>query len=225
MKQYAYVLEFNQQRSVDPDLINQALDYAWRYTPSKNQFMNYSVHVIGPSQNQLRELLYYKVLEQQMRANGENFASIKKYDKYCEKNRIVPNFRNIKSAPYVLIYTQRVVTKHNPVHERLIKKGIVFEQTFDKGTKKYSSANKTARVEAGMFSANFSTKILDLGLDVSYVACMPTELEYWQEDEWSFINHSPLFIQLAGYGLRYKKDDVPPEKDRKPNFEDVVNML
>lgn len=225
MKQYKYVIEFNKNKNVQPDMMKQVLDYAWRYTPSKNQFMNYSVHVIGPSQSKLRELLYYKVLEQQMRANGENFKSLKEYDKHCDDNNIAPNFRNIRNAPYILIYTQRAVTKTNPHHEKCMKSGVVYEQTFEKGTKKYTAANGTARVEAGMFSANLSTIALNIGLDVSYVGCMPSDLKYWQEDEWSFITDSPLFIQLVGYGKRYKKDVLDPRTDRKPDFEDVVNIL
>jgi len=224
MKNYSYVLEFS-NKTVSKDLIVKALKYAWQYTPSKNNFMNYSVHVIGPENKNLRQSLYYKCLEQQMKANNQKAANLDDYDKYLHDKNQIPNFKNILSAPYIIIYTQRVCKSLNRLQELNVKNGMVFEQTYEKGTRKYDSANKNSRVEVGMFSANFSSKCLKLGIDISYIACMPTELEAWQEPEWNFISHRPIIIQLAGYGEVYKKDVINPVIDLKPNFDEVVNIL
>tara|TARA_B100000282_G_scaffold68300_1_gene46126 strand:- start:4741 stop:5418 length:678 start_codon:yes stop_codon:yes gene_type:complete len=225
MKNYSYVLEFDTNLKVAPDLLNKALDYAWRYTPSKNNFMNYNVHVLGPNNENLRNSLYEKCLAQQMRSNNETFESLEEYDEYLDRENLTPNFRNIKGAPYIMIYTQRTVTKTNPFQKYLMKSGMVYEQTFEKGTRKYEAANGSARIEVGMFSANFSTKALKLGLAVSYIGCMPTDLIYWQEKEWNFIKDKPMFIQLVGYGKKYKRDEINPQWDLKPDFTDVVNIL
>lgn len=224
MENYKYVFEFD-DKEVDPNLIDSALNYAWKVTPSKNNFMNYSVHVIGPDNYKLKKLLYNKCLEQQMFSSGENFDSLDEYEMYCEKQKITPLFKNILSAPYVLIYTQRVETLFNKSQQVNIEKGIVFEQTFPIGTKKYNGANKTARLEVGMFSANLSNQCLQAGLDVSYIGCMPSELEKWQEEEWSFITDIPIIIQLIGYGKIYKKDIFLPQYDLKPDFERIVNFV
>ena len=225
MEKYSYVLEFSKEK-VNKNLIDTALQYAWKYTPSKNNFMNYNVHVLGPSQEYLRQSLYYKCLANQSDCNEQGFENnLKEYDKYLDRIGAIPNFRNILSAPYILIYTQRVSEDLNGVQKENVDKGVVFEQTFAKGTKKYFNAHGIARFEAGMFSVNFSTECLKLGLDVSYIGCMPLELDKWSEPEWSFINDKPIIIQLAGRGKLYKKDVVDPAQDKKPNFKDVVNIL
>jgi hypothetical protein len=224
MKNYNYVLDFKPD-VVDEALINSALDYAWRHTPSKNNFMNYSVHVIGPSHNSLKHSLYDVCLAKQMSANNENFKTLKEYNRHLDSIDAKPNFRNITSAPYVLIYTQRVETKYNLLQQQNINKGMVFEQTFQRGTKKHRNANNVSKLECGMFSVNFASKCLENGIDVSYVGCLPLELEAWQEPEWSFITDTPILIQLAGHGKTYKKDVCPPEIDLKPDFERVVNVL
>lgn len=212
-------------KPVSKYILNSSLDYAWRYTPSKNNFMNYNVHVLGPKQNYLKESLYNKCLQQQMDTNGKKFESLSVYDKYLNDNNMSPNFRNLLSASYILIYTQRVVKATNAFQQKNISKGIVYEQMFDRGTDKHRAANKLARFEAGMFSANFATRCLLLGADVSYIGCMPTELEKWSENEWSFITDTPIIIQLVGHGKVYKKDVCNPLDDKKPEFDEVVKVL
>ena len=225
MKNYSYVLGFS-KKEVDKNLIDTALNYAWKNTPSKNNFMNYNVHVLGPKNKDLRKSLYYKCLANQSDCNKEGFQNnLEEYDKYLDLVGLVPNFRNILSAPYIIIYTQRVSEVVNSVQQVNVDKGVVFEQTFDKGTKKYHNAHGIARFESGMFSANLSNKCLELGLDVSYIGCMPLEESKWSEPEWSFIKDKPIMIQLIGYGKLYKKDKIDPSTDLKPPFEKVVNIL
>lgn len=224
MKKYKYVLQF-EDTPVSKNILQSSLDYAWRYTPSKNNFMNYNVHVLGPKQSHLKKSLYDKCLQQQMNSNGESFESLSVYDKYLDDNNVSPNFRNLLSASYILIYTQRVVRSTNVLQQTNISKGMVYEQMFKKGTKKHEVANKLARFEVGMFSANFATRCLSLGADVSYIGCMPTVLEKWSEDEWSFITDPPIIIQLVGHGKVYKKDVFNPSDDKKPEFDEVVKVL
>jgi hypothetical protein len=227
MKNYKYVLEWTSNLP-DEKIINDCLDYAWRYTPSKNNFMNYNVHVLGPKQSHLRELLYYKCLSNQSRANGKkitNLALLKKYEKHLLKIDLVPQFWNVKHAPYILIYTYRVATELNKAQAINMSKGIVYEQTFTRGTKKFEKAKPMAQFEAGMFAANFATRCLENNIDTSFVACIPGSLDDWSEPEWAFIKESPFIVQLAGHGQIYKKDKVDPISDLKPNFKRVVNIL
>ena len=136
-----------------------------------------------------------------------------------------PNFTNILSAPYILFYTQRVENSLNTLQQTLINEGMVYEQTFPQASKKYFSAGQTARIEIGMFSTNFSTKCLDVGLDISYISCFPSHFEEWKQAEWHFITHNPLLIQLVGYGKIYRKDIIDSTKDRKPSYERIVNKV
>jgi len=229
MKNYQYVLEFKKEHP-EPLLIKNILNYAWKNTPSKNNFMNYSVHVIKPSSKDLRLKIFYKCLEKQSKSNGNHIQGLKKlqeYESHLKEIKAEPLFRNVKSAPYIIIYTQRVVDKStmNSIQQQNTDKGMVYEQTFDQGTKKFQAATHLARLEIGMFANNFANKCLTHNVDVSYIACMPSELEYWSEPEFSFIKHKPLLIQLAGYGDVYRRDFLSPEEDRKPQFEEVVNLL
>jgi hypothetical protein len=226
MKNYKYVLEWTDDLP-DEKIINDCLDYAWRYTPSKNNFMNYNVHVLGPKQSHLRELLYYKCLSNQSKANGKKITNsklLKKYEKHLLKIDQKPQFWNVKHAPYVLIYTRRVATELNKTQKISMSKGIVYEQTFSVGTKKYEKANPIAQFEAGMFAANFSSKCLENNIDTSFIACIPSSLDDWTESEWDFIKETPFLVQLAGFGDMYKRD-VNKIPDLKPNFEKVVNVL
>ena len=75
MKNYSYVLRFS-KKEVDKNLIDTALNYAWKNTPSKNNFMNYNVHVLGPKNKDLRKSLYYKCLANQYDCNKEGFEII-----------------------------------------------------------------------------------------------------------------------------------------------------
>lgn len=224
MRNYKYVYQFKDKK-VEPLIIKKALDYSWRYTPSKNNFMNYNVHVLGPNQSDLRESLYYKCLANQHRANDSKFTNLIEYDNYLTEINLRPAFRNILTAPYILIYTQRVETQLNEHQQYNMSKGIVFEQIFAPGTKKHHAAKQNATMESGMFSINFGTKCLEHGVDICYIGCMPRDLKDWSEPEWSFITDSPIVIQLAGYGDKYKKDVIDPDTDLKPDFERVVNIL
>jgi|14BtaG_2_1085337.scaffolds.fasta_scaffold35374_2 hypothetical protein len=226
MKNYKYVLEWTDNLP-DEKIIYDCLDYAWRYTPSKNNFMNYNVHVLGPNQWHLRELLYYKCLSNQSKANGNKITKpklLKKYETHLLKINQKPQFWNVKYAPYVLIYTHRVVTELNQKQKMNISQGMIYEQTFPVGTKKYEKARLTAQFEAGMFAANFSSKCLENNIDTSFIACIPTSLDEWSEPEWDFVNEQPFLLQLAGFGDMYKRD-TSTLSDLKPNFEKVVNVL
>lgn len=228
MKNYRYVLGWSKQE-VDNKIIQDSLDYAWRYTPSKNNFMNYSVFVLDPSKKELKESIYYKCLKQQAKSNGQEIHTqeeLNNYEKWLFANDLVPQFLNIKETPYLLLYTHRVSKEINSYQKSNIEKGVVYEQTFPPGTRKYDAACQLSRIEIGMFAANFATKCLENNIDTSFTLCMPCELEYWSEPEWNFITDQPALIQLAGYGEKYRRPSVvAPDVDLKPNFDSVVKII
>jgi len=226
MKNYRYVLKFKDTHVGRK--IKNCLDYAWRYTPSKNNFMNYSVFVLGPNEHERKQLIYDKCLRQQSTANGNPISTIddlRKYEKKLEESDKIPFFASIKSAPYVLIYTHRVADKINSYQQENMDNGNVYEQTFPQGTDKYHAASLLSRIEIGMFAANFSNKCFENQIDVSFILCMPTELEAWTEPEWDFITDSPVLIQLAGRGESFRRDFIDENTDLKPNFGEIVKFL
>lgn len=228
MKNYKHVLGWSKEK-VDDKIIQECLDYAWRYTPSKNNFMNYSVFVLGQNQKELKRSIYYKCLKQQANSNGQEIHTQKElveYEEYLEEIKMPPQFLNIKEVPYLLLYTHRVSKEINNYQKNNIENGVVYEQTFPPGTKKYNAASRLSRIEMGLFAANFATKCLENNIDTSFTLCMPCELEYWSEPEWNFITDQPALIQLAGYGERYRRPSVvAPDEDLKPNFDSIVKII
>lgn len=227
MKKYKYVSRWS-DKIVDESKIKDSLDFAWRYTPSKNNFMNYNVFVLGPNESKLKELLYYKCLESQSRANGFHITgleNLKQYEQELLEEDLTPNFLNVKDAPYILLYTHRIEDQLNDFQKRNVEMGMVFEQTFPVGTTKYHAAKQNAKLEIGMFSANFATKCLEHDIDVSYVGCMPTDLKLWKEPEWSFITYQPVLLQLAGHGKVYRRSTLQGFSDLKPEFDRVVKFV
>lgn len=224
MKNYKYVLDF-QPKVPNKKIMLNCLEYAWRHTPSKNNFMNYNVYVLGPDQLDRKLNLYYKCLENQSRSNGNHVTgrnALEEYESKLIKDKLVPYFINIKSAPYVILYTQRTETQLNNWQKSRIEKGMIYEQTFAKGHEKYSNATGNARLEIGMFANNLANKCLKHNIDTSYVACV---LREWNESEWHFLDDVPLLIQCIGYGDIYRRDGLAPGEDLKPNFDRVVKLI
>jgi len=224
MKNYKYVLEF-EPKIPNKKVILHCLDHAWRHTPSKNNFMNYNVYVLGPDQLDRKLNLYYKCLENQSRSNGNHITgrnALEEYESKLIKDKLVPHFINIKSAPYVILYTQRIESQLNDFQKDQIKNGYVYEQTFAKGHEKYDAATGNATLEIGMFANNLANKCLKHNIDTSYVGCI---LREWNELEWQFLDDVPLLVQCLGYGDTYRRDYVKPGVDLKPDFDRVVKFI
>lgn len=223
---YRYVLAYD--TFFKTDVIEDALKQAWKTVPSKNNFMPYKVHVIGPDAVNVRELVYYKCLQKQFRTRGENpntIEEIKKLEKrHTKKYKTTAQFKNIRTAPYIIIFTQRVEDRPNAYQQENISKGYTYEQMMTEGPGK-EFAQSLAYLEIGMFSANFASVCLQNNIDISYTMCMPYDLSNWQEPEFSFLDSNPLLIMTAGLGEHYRRDRLPMDEDKKPEFERIVNIV
>ena len=54
-----YVLDYDTEAKIDNELIVDLLEKAWKVTPSKNNFMPYKVHVVGPEHRKLKESIFF----------------------------------------------------------------------------------------------------------------------------------------------------------------------
>jgi|AntAceMinimDraft_12_1070368.scaffolds.fasta_scaffold106247_2 glutaredoxin len=234
MKNYRYVIEYYSQNNDETNtIVKEALNNAWLNTPSKNNFMNYKVHVLGPDKQALKEMLYWKSLQQETKANNKpkTGEELKKYEKekYIDHN-ILPQFNNLRTAPYVFIFTTRVCKEINKWQQHLVKNGYVYEQMATSGDRR-EAASKSARIEIGMFAANFSSEILEKGLDVSFTLCLPGNKTKYLEPEFSFLDEHPIFFMTAGKGKTYRRDRIPAatssdgRADPKPDFDKIVNIV
>ena len=228
MNKYRYILKYDKTAKINEETIYQALHDAWKNTPSKNNFMPYKVHVINTYSQKTKELIYYKCLENETRANGNHITDLDKLKEYEKREYTdtgnVPNFANIKTASAILIFTQRVETKPNDYQLELVNHGYVYEQMAKSGPKK-DAARSLAYLEIGMFSSNFANACLAQGIDISYTACFPNDKKYWPEPEFKFLDMNPLLIMTIGHGLKYRRDTFWKDFDLKPNFERIINIV
>lgn len=225
MKNYRYVLEYDDTASIDPKHIDEALNYAWQVTPSKQNFMPYKVHVLTPEAEVHKQILYNKALTQQARGSGikiKDIKSLQKYDDQLKKDDMQPFFRNLKTAPYVFIFAQRVEDQPNSYQQKNIDYGLTYCQT-ERGDPGHRYGKDIARIEIGMFSANFASHLLVNGIDVSFTQCFPGELRTWTEQEFNFLSDDVLLIMTAGKGKLYRRDLDSQDGDLKPAFERIVS--
>jgi len=224
MENYKYVLEYNTSSFIDSDYIDDALKYAWKATPSKQNFMPYKVHVLSPEAKIHKQILYNKALKQQAKTSGvkiKNAKALQKYDERLKNDDKQPFFRNLKTAPYVFIFAQRVEDQPNKVQQDNINYGRTYCQT-DHSDPGHTQGKAIARIEIGMFSANLATYLLANEIDVSFTQCFPGDIETWSEKEFDFLDDNVLLIMTAGKGKLYRRDLKSQELDFKPNFERII---
>jgi hypothetical protein len=235
MHKYQYVMKYDTEKLPDPFLIKQSLYEAWASTPSKQQFMPYNIFVLGPDDKKVKEMIYYKALVQEYKTNFKKWdvdeSDPVALEKEFLKHRSPPQYLNYKTAPYILICTQRVEDQVNPFNELQQSNGFNFEQTtreWQKDPKRKNRAQGLAMIEIGMFTQAFSNLCLKHNIDVSHTRCLPTTMDFWSEPEFSFLENPPQLIMSAGFGKAYRRDyypDLTHGMDYRPDFERIVKFI
>lgn len=224
-KNYKYALEYNTTHRIDLEFILNAFKAAWLETPSKNNFMPYRVHVLGPEFVKEKEEIYWLCLGNETKANGNIITDRDQLKQYQERMYSIKpaSYYNIINAPYVLIFTQRIEDKPNQFQQSLINNGYVYEQMARYGPKK-ENAKKNAYIEIGMFSTNFASICLNNEIDVSHTLCFPGDKKDWPQKHFSFLDSHPILIMTVGKGKIYRtaRDQAI---DPKPDFDRIVNIV
>ena len=235
MHKFQYVMKYDTEKLPDPFIIKQSLYEAWCSTPSKQQFMPYNIFVLGPDDTKVKEMIYYKALVKEYETNFPKWDVDVKDPVAVEKvflsHRSWPQYLNYKTAPYILICTQRVEDQVNPFNKMQQSKGFNFEQTtreWQADPKRKNRAQGLAMIEIGMFTQAFSNLCLKHNIDVSHTRCLPTTMDFWSEPEFSFLENPPQLILSAGFGKKYRRDfypDLTHGMDYKPDFERIVKFI
>ena len=235
MHKYQYVMKYDTEKLPDPFIIKQSLYEAWSTTPSKQQFMPYNIFVLGPDDKKVKEMIYYKALVREYETNFPRWdVDVKDpvaVEKEFLKQRSAPQYLNYKTAPYILICTQRVEDQVNPFNKMQQSKGFNFEQTtseWQKDSKRKNRAQGLAMIEIGMFVQSFSNLCLKHNIDISHTRCLPTTMDFWSEPEFSFLENPPQLIISAGFGTAYRRDfypDLTHGIDYRPDFERIVKFI
>ena len=223
---YRYVKEYDTTKPIEKKVMVDILERAWKATPSKNNFMPYRVTVLGPEQENWKLILYNLCLEHERSFDSNNKQPLHEFfeERYA-KNNTLPQFHNIKSAPYTIIFSQRIADKFNPWQQQAIDNGRTFEQT---DAKNPMSFFKNSAIEVGMFAGNFASICLSEGIDISHTLCFPTPPDKWRIS--GLIDSrdpSVMLIMTAGKGLVYRQDVAKgiELEDTKPAFEVIVKFL
>ena len=221
-KNYKYAHDYDTTSKIDSKFINDALKSAWLETPSKNNFMPYRVHVLGPEFAKEKEEMYWLCLGNETKANGNSITDREQLRQY-EQTHDRSHYHNIRSAEYVLIFTQRVIKTPNEFHQSLIDKGYVYEQMATDGPKK-EHTRKVAYLEIGMFSTNFAGICLNNGIDISHTLCFPGDKKDWPQEHFSFLDNHPMLIMTVGKGSSHR---LPQNQamDPKPDFARIVKIV
>ena len=235
MHKYQYVMKYDTEKLPDPFIIKQSLYEAWASTPSKQQFMPYNIFVLGPNDKKVKEMIYYKALVKEYQTNFPKWdvdvSDHLAVEKAFLSHRSLPQYLNYKTAPYILICTQRVEDQINPFNKIQISNGFNFEQItreWQTDPKRKNRAQGLAMIEIGMFTQAFSNLCLKHNIDISHTRCLPTTMDFWTEPEFSFLENPPQLIMSAGFGKEYPRDfypDLTHGMDYRPNFERIVKFI
>ena len=216
LKNRKHVREYDQTADIPESLIDSLLQKTWAVTPSKNNFMPYTVHVLGPKHQMYKELVYMLAVSNENHMNS--FNSIRDID------NTNPNYINILSCSYLLIFTMRLETQPNLFQQKQIQNGIYYEAT---DPRKLNDMSDTASLEVGLFANTFSGMCLENNIDTSYTLCFKRELEYWRE--LPFVKRMPLLIVTVGKAKTYRQDIAKKEGwaqyDLRPNYERIVSFI
>jgi|SaaInl5LU_22_DNA_1037371.scaffolds.fasta_scaffold07772_2 hypothetical protein len=219
LKNYKYVREYDTSNYLSDTLVNNLLQQAWKVTPSKNNFMPYSVFVVGPDQQHLKDNVYKLCVKNESKANNiPDISIVRQY------NKTKPQYWNIVSCSHLLIFVPRVETVANPWQNACIQKGNVYDQMSEENMWKVRNISS---IEIGMFSTIFATLCLEHGFDISHTMCFSDDVADWQESGFKDIKYPPILLMSTGKGIAYRQPVMDPiEKlDLKPDYSRIVNFV
>tara|TARA_B100000085_G_scaffold241814_1_gene232802 strand:- start:216 stop:863 length:648 start_codon:yes stop_codon:yes gene_type:complete len=185
---------------------------AWKVTPSKQNFMPYKIHVIGPDAQEWKNKLYAHCLRNE--GTVDNLSDEQLVIRYANRP---PSYHSITNCSYALIITQRLVTKPNVRQKKRLAKGHVAEQM---DVNQQYALNSLVSFEVGLFCNALQYYLLQKNIDSCYTGCFKNDLNTWKT--LPFVNETPIMIMTIGKGIKFAERD--PENDR-PDLDEIVNIV
>ena len=205
------VKEFDSTAYIHRSIIDRLLRHAWQVTPSKNNFMAYSIHVLGPNHQDYKNLVYQNCLAKEGKTDRVDASA-----RYSDPAKL-PFYSNILNCSYLLIFTMRLEDQPSLYHQDAMKRGHRFEAFDEKGLE---ILVPSVSVEVGMFADVFGGLCVEQGLGVSHIGCFPTTLEEWKP--LPFVTRRPLLLMTVGKAKQYKNRDP---YNYRPNYDRIVNFV
>ena len=201
----------------EKQLIEDLLWTAWKLTPSTNNFMPYHCNVLGPERVAEKHSIWMKSVKNKKEINEANIKDHKE-DGYN------PYFEHLSTAPYLLVFTQRVC-EPNEYYRKTIEKGDYYEQMHED---QISSMLRTTAVEVGMWMANLSAFALEKGLNTSTIACFPYREDNSEWEDLPWVEHPVVLLGSIGKAKQYRREsmnEIQKKDDQKPEPETIIKWI
>jgi hypothetical protein len=211
-----FVREYDTTADIPESLIDSLLQQTWKVTPSKNNFMPYTVHVLGPNHQKYKELVYLNSLSNEGLSDSIENPLEARYTEH------LPNYANMLSCSYLLIFTMRLETDPNPFQKFLIERGHRYEAVDES---RLGDLYAMACLEVGLFTSVFNALLLEHGIDSSFIGCFHRDVEKWKDIP--FVKRMPIILMHVGKGKVYIDDikDELQKQDLRPNYDRIVNFI
>ena len=213
-----YVTKYDTDAAIPESLINTLLMQAWKVTPSKNNFMPYTIHVVGPKDQKYKELVYLNAASNEGRKDDVIDPLSSRYSP-----SYLPNYANILSCSYLLVFTMRLEDDPNPFQQMLINRGHNYEAVDET---KLNDMYSTASFECGLFADTLSALCLEHNIDSSFTGCFHRNVNMWENIP--FVTRKPIMLMTLGKGKVYRQDTISgsiEELDLKPDYYKIVNFV
>ena len=212
-----HVMAYDTEDIPEKKLIEDLLWKAWKVTPSKNNFMPYHCNVLGPERVAEKHSIWMKSVKNKKEINEANIKDHKE-DGYN------PYFEHLSTAPYLLVFTQRVC-EPNEYYRKTIEKGDYYEQMHED---QISSMLRTTAVEVGMWMANLSAFALEKGLNTSTIACFPYREDNSEWEDLPWVEHPVVLLGSIGKAKQYRREsmnEIQKKDDQKPEPETIIKWI
>ena len=212
-----HVMAYDTDDVPEKQLIEDLLWKAWKVTPSKNNFMPYHCNVLGPERVAEKHSIWMKSVKNKKEINEKNIKDHKE-DGYN------PYFEHLSTAPYLLVFTQRVC-EPNEYYRKTIEKGDYYEQMHED---QISSMLRTTAVEVGMWMANLSAFALEKGLNTSTIACFPYREDNSEWEDLPWVKHPVVLLGSIGKAKQYRREsmnEIQKKDDQKPEPETIIKWI
>lgn len=220
-----HVVEFDKENIPEKYVIEECLWKAWKVTPSKQNFMPYSIAVLGPDKRYEKEILWNLTRKNKKRINEDNAEKILGIKGHKEEGNN-PNYIYLRTAPYILIISQRVC-KPNPYIQQCIDQFRDHYEHMHSDGENIRNIAGTASFEAGMFVANLWAFLLERNIDLNVNACFPSSRHDWGELS-HILNHPPIMVCGIGYCKVARRNENTLEKykdDYKPEPGEIIKWI
>ena len=179
--------------------------------------MPYHCNVLGPERVAEKHSIWMKSVKNKKEINEANIKDHKE-DGYN------PYFEHLSTAPYLLVFTQRVC-EPNEYYRKTIEKGDYYEQMHED---QISSMLRTTAVEVGMWMANLSAFALEKGLNTSTIACFPYREDNSEWEDLPWVEHPVVLLGSIGKAKQYRREsmnEIQKKDDQKPEPETIIKWI